>query len=82
MDDDLVALAEAHGVAVWYEDWHRERREVSAESVIGADRFAPSLSTLGEPRGGDGCGTTDDRSENGGKRTYDCRVHFGRLTAQ
>ena len=35
MDDDLVALAEAHGVAVWYEDWHRERREVSAESVIG-----------------------------------------------
>jgi 4-alpha-glucanotransferase len=35
MDADLVALAEAHGVATWYEDWHRQRREVSAESVIG-----------------------------------------------
>src|SRR3954453_22557674 len=33
MDADLEALAEAHGVATWYEDWHRERREVSAESV-------------------------------------------------
>src|SRR3712207_6747138 len=35
MDADLVALAEAHGVATWYEDWHRERRDVSAESVTG-----------------------------------------------
>src|SRR3954452_17009163 len=35
MDADLVALAEAHGVATWYEDWHRERKDVSAESVIG-----------------------------------------------
>jgi 4-alpha-glucanotransferase len=35
MDADLVTLAEAHGVATWYEDWHRERRDVSAESVIG-----------------------------------------------
>jgi len=35
MDADLVALAEAHGVATWYEDWHRERRDVAAESVIG-----------------------------------------------
>ncbi|HEU4350126.1 MAG TPA: 4-alpha-glucanotransferase [Actinoplanes sp.] len=35
MDPDLVALAEAHGVATWYEDWHREHRDVSAESVIG-----------------------------------------------
>ncbi|GGL01707.1 4-alpha-glucanotransferase [Mangrovihabitans endophyticus] len=35
MDADLVALAEAYGVATWYEDWHRERRDVSAESVIG-----------------------------------------------
>jgi 4-alpha-glucanotransferase len=35
MDADLVALAEAHGVATWYEDWHRQRRQVSAESVIG-----------------------------------------------
>jgi 4-alpha-glucanotransferase len=33
MDADLEALAEAHGVATWYEDWHRERREVSEESV-------------------------------------------------
>ena len=33
MDADLEALAEAHGVATWYEDWHRERREVSSESV-------------------------------------------------
>src|SRR5919106_177396 len=35
MDADLVALAEAHGVATWYEDWHRQRKDVSAESVIG-----------------------------------------------
>ncbi|MFF5293786.1 4-alpha-glucanotransferase [Paractinoplanes globisporus] len=35
MDADLVALAEAHGVATWYEDWHREHKDVSAESVIG-----------------------------------------------
>ena len=35
MDADLVTLAEAYGVAPSYEDWHRERREVSAESVIG-----------------------------------------------
>ena len=35
VDAELVALAEAHGVATWYEDWHRERRAVSAESVIG-----------------------------------------------
>lgn len=35
MDADLVTLAEAHGVATWYEDWHRERREVSTESVVG-----------------------------------------------
>jgi 4-alpha-glucanotransferase len=35
IDGDVAALAEAHGVATWYEDWHRERREVSAESVVG-----------------------------------------------
>jgi 4-alpha-glucanotransferase len=35
MDAELSALAKAHGVATWYEDWHRERREVAAESVIG-----------------------------------------------
>ncbi len=35
MDADLAALAEAHGVATWYEDWHRERRDVAAESVVG-----------------------------------------------
>ncbi|MEV4707289.1 4-alpha-glucanotransferase [Actinoplanes sp. NPDC049316] len=35
MDAELTALAEAHGVATWYEDWHRERRDVSSESVIG-----------------------------------------------
>ncbi len=35
MDADLTALAEAHGVATWYEDWHRQRKDVSAESVIG-----------------------------------------------
>ena len=35
MDADLESVAEAHGVATWYEDWHRERREVSAQSVIG-----------------------------------------------
>lgn len=35
MDAELTALAEAHGVATWYEDWHRERRDVSAESVTG-----------------------------------------------
>jgi 4-alpha-glucanotransferase len=35
MDADLVALAEAYGVATWYEDWQRQNRDVSAESVIG-----------------------------------------------
>ena len=35
MDADLVALAEAHGVATWYEDWRRQNREVSSASVIG-----------------------------------------------
>jgi 4-alpha-glucanotransferase len=35
MDADLAALAEAHGVATWYEDWHRTRRDVSTESVVG-----------------------------------------------
>ncbi|WP_041832853.1 4-alpha-glucanotransferase [Actinoplanes sp. N902-109] len=35
MDADLTALAEAHGVATWYEDWHRERKDVSPDSVIG-----------------------------------------------
>ncbi|GAA3904543.1 4-alpha-glucanotransferase [Actinoplanes auranticolor] len=35
MDADLTALAEAHGVATWYEDWHRERKDVSPESVVG-----------------------------------------------
>src|SRR4051794_38317567 len=35
MDAELEALAEAHGVATWYEDWRRERKDVAAESVIG-----------------------------------------------
>ncbi|MDY7089697.1 MAG: 4-alpha-glucanotransferase [Actinomycetota bacterium] len=35
MDTELATLAEAHGVAIWYEDWRRVRQDVSAESVIG-----------------------------------------------
>ncbi|WP_250002034.1 4-alpha-glucanotransferase [Actinoplanes sp. M2I2] len=35
MDADLAALATAHGVATWYEDWHRERKDVADESVVG-----------------------------------------------
>jgi 4-alpha-glucanotransferase len=35
MDADLVALAEAHGVATRYETWQRQETEVAAESVIG-----------------------------------------------
>jgi 4-alpha-glucanotransferase len=35
MDADLAALAEAHGVATWYEDWHRERKDVATESIVG-----------------------------------------------
>ncbi|MCU7728442.1 4-alpha-glucanotransferase [Actinoplanes sp. KI2] len=35
MNSNLERLAEAHGVATWYEDWRRDRVEVSAESVIG-----------------------------------------------
>jgi 4-alpha-glucanotransferase len=35
MDADLEALAEAYGVATWYEDWHRQRRDVADASVIG-----------------------------------------------
>ena len=48
MDADLVALAEACGVATWYEDWHRERKDVAAESVVavlgllGVDATSPA----------------------------------------
>jgi 4-alpha-glucanotransferase len=35
MDADLAALAETYGVATWYEDFHRERKDVAPESVIG-----------------------------------------------
>ncbi|MBG0561780.1 4-alpha-glucanotransferase [Actinoplanes aureus] len=35
MNPDLEALAEAHGVATWYENWRRKRTPVAAESVIG-----------------------------------------------
>src|ERR1044071_7337467 len=35
IDAELTALAEAHGVATWYEDWHRQRKDVSAASVAG-----------------------------------------------
>ncbi|GAA1633307.1 4-alpha-glucanotransferase [Actinoplanes couchii] len=35
MDADLVALAEAHGVATRYENWQRLDTEVADESVIG-----------------------------------------------
>ncbi|MFC4067605.1 4-alpha-glucanotransferase [Actinoplanes subglobosus] len=35
MDADLVALAEAHGVATRYENWQRQDTEVAAEAVIG-----------------------------------------------
>ncbi|HWS37433.1 MAG TPA: 4-alpha-glucanotransferase [Actinoplanes sp.] len=35
MDADLVALAEAHGVATRYENWQRRDTEVAADSVIG-----------------------------------------------
>ncbi|MFI5494724.1 4-alpha-glucanotransferase [Actinoplanes sp. NPDC051859] len=39
MDAELTALAEAHGVATWYEDWQRQRRDVSDESVVGVLRL-------------------------------------------
>ena len=51
MHEDLTALAEAHGVATWYEDWHRERKDVSDASVIGVlgllgvDASAPAAVT-------------------------------------
>ncbi|SDT76910.1 4-alpha-glucanotransferase [Actinoplanes derwentensis] len=35
MNADLVALAEAHGVATRYENWQRQDTEVADESVIG-----------------------------------------------
>ncbi|MEV4641524.1 4-alpha-glucanotransferase [Actinoplanes sp. NPDC049548] len=47
MDAELTALAEAHGVATWYEDWHRERKDVAAASVaavlglLGVDATTP-----------------------------------------
>ena len=53
MDADLVALAEAHGVATWYEDWHRERKDVGVESVVsvlgllGVDATTPAAITAG-----------------------------------
>jgi 4-alpha-glucanotransferase len=48
MNADLVALAEACGVATWYEDWHRERKDVASESVVavlgllGVDATSPA----------------------------------------
>src|SRR3954454_8572074 len=64
MDADLVALADAHGVATWYEDWHRLRKDVSAESVVGVlgllgvDASSPSAiaSSLAAVRSRDGLG--------------------------
>ncbi|MEV6349849.1 4-alpha-glucanotransferase [Actinoplanes sp. NPDC051851] len=35
MDERLAALAEAHGVATWYENFQRRRTEVAPDSVIG-----------------------------------------------
>ncbi|MBP2337710.1 4-alpha-glucanotransferase [Saccharothrix coeruleofusca] len=34
MNDELAALAEAHGVATWYEDANRERAEVDEDVVV------------------------------------------------
>ncbi|MET1005502.1 MAG: 4-alpha-glucanotransferase [Propionibacteriaceae bacterium] len=48
MDADLTALAEAHGVATWYEDWHRKRKDVSAESVVGVLALLGVDATTGE----------------------------------
>jgi 4-alpha-glucanotransferase len=64
MDADLVALAEAHGVATWYEDWHRLRKDVAAESVVGVlgllgvDASSPAAiaSSLAAARARDGWG--------------------------
>src|SRR5882757_9250354 len=48
MDADLVTLADACGVATWYEDWHRKRKDVAAESVVavlgllGVDATSPA----------------------------------------
>ena len=64
MDADLVALAEAHGVATWYEDWHRKRKDVAAESVVGVlgllgvDATTPAAiaSALAAARSRDGLG--------------------------
>jgi len=64
MDADLVALAEAHGVATWYEDWHRLRKDVSAESVagvlglLGVDASSPAAiaSSLAAVRSRDSAG--------------------------
>jgi 4-alpha-glucanotransferase len=53
MNADLAALAEAHGVATWYEDWHRERKDVSDESVagvlglLGVDATTPAAISAG-----------------------------------
>ncbi|MEV4212087.1 4-alpha-glucanotransferase [Micromonospora sp. NPDC049662] len=35
MDRGLVALAAAHGVSTWYEDWRHRRVEVASETVVG-----------------------------------------------
>lgn len=35
MDRRLAALATAHGVSTWYEDWRQRRVEVSTETVVG-----------------------------------------------
>ncbi|WP_232323933.1 4-alpha-glucanotransferase [Catenuloplanes japonicus] len=51
LDPDLVALAEAHGVATWYENWRREPTNVSHAAVtgtlrlLGVDTSTPSMIT-------------------------------------
>ncbi|MDR7280924.1 4-alpha-glucanotransferase [Catenuloplanes atrovinosus] len=39
LEPDLVALAEAHGVATWYENWRREPTNVSRAAVTGTLRL-------------------------------------------
>ncbi|BCJ42763.1 4-alpha-glucanotransferase [Actinoplanes ianthinogenes] len=57
MDARLEALAAAHGVATWYENYQRRRTEVAPESVIGVlgllgvDASAPPPAAVKKPEG-------------------------------
>ncbi|MCM0676132.1 4-alpha-glucanotransferase, partial [Micromonospora phytophila] len=67
MDPRLAALAQAHGVATWYEDWRHRRVEIAPETVVavlgllGVDAGDPAAvsAALAAARAADGAALPD-----------------------